>query len=274
MTRGLEEALAALVLGPALDPDDPAALSGWLDELGLDAESREALNPGALRRLLVYRRLVRETLRGALAGCLPRSLARLGSLADEYFARFLAERGPHTPYLRDVATEFLDFCAPLWAEDLRVPEFLSDLARHELCRIEVGALPSRAAPEQGEFALDRPLRFCETARVVRYSHRVHELSDDLDDRQEPVRQETTLFVYRSPEHVVRYLELTPLAGSILTRLVHRAMPLDQALNQACAERGQAVSPDVLEATASLLSDLAERGALVGAASASAEPGAD
>lgn len=272
MSGGLEAALAALVLGPEPDLSDPAGVERWLAEFGLDTESRAALEQGGLRRLLVYRRLVRETLREALTGCLPRTLARLGALGHEYFARFLAERGPRTPYLRDVASEFVAFCAPLWAEDERVPAYALDLARHELCRIEVGAAPVDPAPNGGALAADRPLQFSASARVVRYAYRIHELPDDEADRQEPVREATALFVYRSPEHVVRYLELTPLAAAIVSRLVQAATPLQEALVRACAEAGRPLDGEVLDAVATLLSDLAERGALLG--TAPSEPGAD
>ena len=69
----------------------------------------------------MYRELVRGNLREAIQLSIPRSMARLGALFDEYFDRFLVERAPRTHYLRDVTPELLEFCAPLWAGDARVP---------------------------------------------------------------------------------------------------------------------------------------------------------
>ncbi len=68
-----------------------------------------------------------------------------------------------------------------------------------------------------------------------------------------------LFVYRSPEHEVRYLELSALAFGILERLL-AGETLERALASSVAERGVSLDQSVLEGTARLLADLAERGA--------------
>ena len=85
----------------------------------------------------------------------------------------------------------------------------------------------------------------------------------VDDRTEPKRRQTSLFVYRSPEHEVRYLELSSLAAKILQRLV-AGETLGQAIERASSEEGVALDKSVTESTARLLADLGERGALLGA----------
>jgi hypothetical protein len=212
---------------------------------------------------------VRSRLREAVELAVPRTLVRLGPLFDEYFGRFLAERGPRTHYLRDVTREWLDFCEPLWAEDARVPAYLVDLAWHEALEIIVASgadpVPLAGAPE---LDLARGLSFIEAARVVRYRHAVHELSEDPRDTRAPRSSPTALFVYRSPEHDVRYLELTPLAAAILERLLQGAA-LGEAVTLAARGAGAALDAGVLEGTARLLSELAARGALLGPAPAKA-----
>jgi hypothetical protein len=191
-------------------------------------------------------------------------VARLGASFDETFAAFLAAKGPRTHYLRDVTGELLDYASELWQADPRVPRWAHDLARHEALRIEIGAMPvSPVTGERGELALDRALGFSEASRVVRYAYAVHRLPDDENDRSEPEEVPTALFVYRSPEHEVRYLELSPVAAAILERL-RRGETLGGALQGACAELGVALGDAVLEGTARVLADLAERGALLGA----------
>jgi hypothetical protein len=74
---------------------------------------------------------------------------------------------------------------------------------------------------------------------------------------------TVLLAYRDREHDVRYLELTPLAALVIERLA-AGDPLGQAVTQACAEQGVALDKDVLDAIALVLSELAERGVLLGA----------
>ncbi len=260
MQSSLEAAVSALVHGPAVDARDADA---FLARYDFSADDRAVLRAD-FERLLVYRGLVRGTLREAVALAIPRTLARLGSVFDEYFERFLAERGPRTHYLRDVTTELLDFCAPLWAEDARVPAWAHDLARHEALQIVVSSLREAVtARELGPLELERGLCFVEAARVARYAFAVHRLVSDETDRTPPERVPTALFVYRDPEHDVRYLELSPLAAALLERLL-RGETLKASLLAACAET--ATDPTAaLEGTARLLADLAARGALLGAA---------
>jgi hypothetical protein len=266
----LESALADLVLGTALDPSDASAVGAWLDRHGVAEEDREALRQNA-NRLLIYRRLVRGSLWDALVVSMPRTVARLGGVLEEYFNRFLAERAPQTHYLRDVPRELLDFCEPLWAADDRVPDYMLDLANHEFLRIQIGALPNRPRPsESGALELDRAVCFIDAARLAQYAFRVHELSDDEADRREPQREHTELFVYRSPEHVVRYLELTPLAALILRGLMDGAT-LRAAITEASTALAVPLDDAVLNGTAKVLHDLAERGALLGATPAGGEP---
>ena len=263
MQEALESALAALVFGPALDLRDAGAVEAWLARHRLAPEDARVLRDGELARLCVYRGLVRATLRDAIEASIPRSMARLGPLFDEYFDRFLEERGPQTHYVRDVTTELLAFCLPHFEKDARVPDYLSDLARHEALHIEIAATPPRAAsPGSLALELDSGLVFVEASRVVRYRHAVHRLDDNPESTEIPEHRATALFVYRSPEHEVRYLELTPLAASILERLSIGGS-LREAMLGAAAEHRAVLDEALLTGAASVLADLAERGAIVG-----------
>jgi hypothetical protein len=258
LQQELERLFERVVLGPELDDG-----GAWLDALNLPHEERAALS-AQRERLAVYRKLVRGTLREALVLAIPRTIARLGPLFDETFERFLAERAPRSHYLRDVTTELLDFAAERWRDDPRVPRWAHDLARHEALHIEIAAMPVAAGDgAAAELALDRGLRFSEASRVVRYGFAVHRLSEDENDRSDPEAAVTALFVYRSPEHEVRYLELSPVAAAILERL-HAGETLGAALQHAARERGVTLDAALIEGTARLLADLAERGALLGA----------
>jgi hypothetical protein len=262
MQAALERAMAELVFGPALERSDGPGFEAWLARSASNLETRRALERD-FPRLLVYRRLVRRTLRSAVELAMPRAVARLGALFDAYFDRFLAEVGPRTHYLRDVTTEFLDFAEPLLRSDPRVPAFLCDLARHESLSIVVGASMEGKRTPFAELDLDRGLLFTEAACIARYEFAVHLLPDDEADRSEPPAEPTALFVYRSPEHDVRYLALTPLAADIVERLLS-GETLRHAVLEATARHGTAPNAALLEATARVLADLAERGALLGA----------
>lgn len=266
MQEVLERVVAELVLGPELDLADPAAVADFLGRCGAEGPDAEALLDGGLRRLSVYRALVRDNLKGAVRMAIPCVMARLGAVFDEYFDRFLAERAPRTHYLRDVTVELLDYSEPAWRRDPRVPAYVLDLARHESVQIEIGAMPVEPVVVR-EAALDpeRGVTFIAASRLQHYDFAVHKLSDDEEDRRLPAQRPTALFVYRNPEHEVRYLELTPLASAILERLHGRKQALGAAIRDACAESGDPVDAAVLEGTARLLADLADRGALLGSA---------
>jgi hypothetical protein len=259
MQHALEDVFAELVLGPA---PSRASLSGLCQKHAVTAADAEALSDG-FERLLVYRELVRGNLREALQLSIPRSMARLAELFDEYFDRFLLEQAPRTHYLRDVTPELLAFCAPLWAADPRVPPYAHELALHESLHIEVSALPSLprghvAAPLE----LGLGVAFSEALRLVHYRHAVHELPADEADRSVPALRPVSLLVYRSPEHEVRYLELTQLARDIVERLL-AGDSLGGAVQAAAAAAGTALNEAVLAGAAKVLADLAERGVVRG-----------
>jgi hypothetical protein len=262
---GPERVLAELALGSLASPETLAALCR---KHGVSAEDALALE-ASLPRLEVYRELVRGNLMAALELSIPRTLARLGASFEPYFDRFLSERSPQTHYLRDVTAELLDFCAPLWSRAPTVPSYLLELARHEALHIEVSAMPT---PPRGHVAgplsLTQGVALSAALRLVRYSHRVHELPEDVGDRTEPTAEQVSLLVYRSPEHEVRYLELSPLARGILERLLLGAT-LGDAVTGAAGAEGSALTEAVLSGAAQLLAELAERGVVWGPASTSA-----
>ena len=254
--------MAELVLGREFHVDDQTAVDDWLAQSGVSPDDAAAIRSEA-QRLSVYRSLVRGRLSDAVSLALPRTRVRLGSLFDEYFERFLAERGPRSHYLRDVTTELLDFMAPLARADARVPPWALELARHEALDILVGSLADEPKAVTLELDPDRALSFSATARIVRYEFAVHRLSADPGDAGEPERAKTALFVYRSPAHDVRYLELTALAAAILERLLS-GETLRRALELGAMDERVPLDSAVLEGTARVLTDLAERGAVLGA----------
>jgi hypothetical protein len=266
--RALARALAAACFeenaGDAIARD----LRGFLEEHGVAAEDVEA----ALRekaRLAVYRSLVRNGLSSVVLRMLPRTRARMnatsGGLFDRDFARFVAEVGPRTHYLRDVPTEFLAWATPRWRENGGVAPYLIDLAEHEVAGFAIAAADrdTTAGCALGHIALDRSLVFSGSMRLLRYAWAVHELSDDAEARESPERREVDLLAYRDADHRVRWLELTPLAARIVAKL-QAGEPLGGAIANACSEYGATAAP---EAIAKLLADLGERGVLLGASPA-------
>jgi hypothetical protein len=234
--------------------------------LGVRAQDLDQLAK-APTRLALYRRLVRTNLLQVTTRMMRRTRARLNAQAEGAFEasfdEFLADAAPTTHYLRDVPMEFLVWAAPRWGKG-GAPTFASDLARYELAHFQIAIAPPLAKPPaMADVALDKRLVFTPARRFLRLEHAVHLLPDDLDDRSEPARRPTFLFLYRDAENNVRDLELTPVAATIADELLAGA-PLGEAVKRSCAEHGAAMTPAVLSSTAAMLADWGERGLLLGA----------
>jgi hypothetical protein len=263
MQRALESAFAELTLGPEIAAGDPEAIRSWLERNQVAAEDARAMERD-FPRLLVYRKLVRENLRGALESTIPRTIARLGARFAADFADFLRLSPPVTRLLKDVTPHFLEFALARWAQDESVPAYLADLARHEALQIEVATLLSRPKTNvPAELELDARVEFIDAVRLVHYAWAVHRLPEDEASRVLPEQIPSSLLVYRSPEHEVRYLELAPFAAALLEGLLSERSTLRSAVTQAASRLGLALDDELLAGTARLLSELAERAALLG-----------
>jgi hypothetical protein len=263
MQEALESALAELTLGPEIRADDPAGIAAWLARHHVTEPDARALTRD-FSRLLVYRRLVRGTLREALRATIPRTLARLGERFEPWFSEFLAVSPPVTHYLRDLTPQFLRFALERWANAADVPAYLTDLARHEALQVEVASLLARPKGQvPAELSLDRGVEFIDAVRLVHYAWAVHRLPEDETSRELPEHSAASLLVYRSPEHEVRYLELGAFAVALLSNLLNERLSLQDALVGAAQRARLPLDDQLLTRAAKLLADLAERGALLG-----------
>ena len=274
--RRVHEMIADACLRAGSQAEFESDLGGYLRAQGLDEEDVRAIL-AAPPRLALYRRLVRNNLTGVTFKMMPRTRARLNALGagqareaheargafDASFDAFLEEASPRTHYLRDVPAEFLAWVRPRWSR-ADVPPYAADLAAHELVEFAVAAAPVDATPPPlADVAIDRALVFSDAKRLVRYAFAVHLLPPEEDDRSEPAARPTSLLAYRDAEHTVRFLDLTPLAAAILERLF-AGDTLGAALAAACSAEGVQLDDAILADTARLLSDLGERGVLLGA----------
>lgn len=266
--EALQRAIADACLGAGADEAMTRDLRAFLESRGVAAEDVEAILAGP-PRIAVYRTLVRNGIGSVVLQMLPRTRARLDAAApgrmESDLATFVDEVGPRTHYLRDVPAEFLAWAAPRWRADAALPRWLADLAAFELAQFAVAAsAPARVPETPAEVAIDRPLVFADSMRLVRHGWAVHELSADQGDLAPPVERDVRLLAYRDAAHQVRWLELTPLAAAVLDRLA-AGEPLGAAVERACAEH-KTMPGAVLREVARLLADLGERGVLLGARS--------
>lgn len=242
---------------PKFDDD----LRAFLAASGVTKDDIEAIL-AAPRRLGLYRRLIRHNIVGVIEAMLPKTQERMAKVAPGAFHAtidaWLDTDGPRTAHLRDVPSEFLAFASPRWKEDDRLPRWLSDHAELELVDFVIGVAPRPAPPPPlADVSADLPLVFADPHKLVRLGWAVHE------DTDTPASRDVTILVYRDAEHRTRFLDLTPLAGLILERLL-AGDALGPAMISACRTMGCALDQAVLEGAARLLADLGERGVLLGA----------
>lgn len=261
----LLDAVARLVRAPGVEAQIARDSQAFFIEGGLGAADATSLAELGDKRLLVYRKLVRRGLTAAIRLEIPRTAARLGGDFDAWVERFIDEESPRSHYLRDVAFELVAWARPRWAADALVPDYLGDLARHELTGFEVGSADDDRGPTGIDLELDTTARFHASVRLARYDHAVHRLLADEGARDVPAREPVTLLAYRDADHEVRYLELSALAAAIVDRLL-AGETLRSAVVGAATAQGEPLGPEVLAGTARLLDDLAARGALLGGAS--------
>lgn len=245
-------------------------LAGFLASHDIAAEDAAALL-AAPRRLGLYRRLVRHNVTSVIETMLERTRARLearvpGEL-DRTIAAFLDEVGPRTSHMRDVPSEFLAFAAPRWASMIEakaaLPRWIVDYAELELVDFTIGVAPRPLPPPPlAEVTADRPMVFADPRRLLRLGWAAHLVAND-DVDAEPEERAVALLVYRDPEHRSRFLELTPLAATILERLF-AGDALGPAMVAACQIEAYPLDDSVLAGAAHLLADLGERGVLLGA----------
>ncbi len=259
--RGLSRVILDRAPREALETDG----EDFFRARGLSEDDARAIATIGAARLEVYRRLPRNGVFNVIAEFIPRARARLervnAACFDRDFARWMEQQGPRSRYLRDLPFEFVAWIGPRWLEDPEVPDYLVDLARHELVEFEVAAAPDAGAPapEGQPFALDRGLKFDASARRVCYRHAVHELPGTRADDTVPAAELTRLLVYRDREHGVRFLKLSRVADALIERLLERGQVVKDALIEGARDAEEPLNDELLGRMSVLLADLAERG---------------
>jgi hypothetical protein len=264
MQPALEAAFRDLVLGPEPAFSDARAAAAWLSSRGISAPDARAIAETELEGLSIHRELARERLAWAIARVFERTAFRLGAAFDAYVARFLAGPGPRGHSLRELSHQFLEFCTPLWQREPLVPDYLTDLARHEWLGVEVAAAAPHTASSAREqqSAVDAPLSlelglaFSESCRLVRYRYAVQRLSEAPEGEALPEPLPTALLAFRDHEHEVCYLELTPRTATLVDALL-----LGASLAAALERAGAARQGSTLTECGSFLAELVRRGAI-------------
>lgn len=173
------------------------------------------------RRQRAMRRLVQNTLRGAIARALPhtRRLTPPESF-DALVSRFLAEAPPTTRILREVPREFVRFLASLPIDALPHPS-CAELAHWEVLEVEVLFAPDdTAAPLTND-----ALRADPSARLCAYLHDVTQVDEHRSSWPAPSAEPVLLLCFRAAGRV-RWRKLSGACARVLASVGEGAAVTD------------------------------------------------
>lgn len=240
-------------------------LSASLARVCLAAEVRDedlALLGDDPARWRLYRAMVRQRMRDAVAEALRRSHAAVGDARlDAWLSRYLDRAPPRTRFLRDVASALAAFVRDGRAGDvLDDPAWLRDALTYEALVHAVAYAPPATPEPADELSMEAPVVLAPTHARARLSHAVHRAPPGATPEARPC----ALWIYRDDtRHVVETLELSPLAADVLDALEDRGCTLTEAVTAALSRHGGAASAAFIEGFATFLADLVERGVLLG-----------
>jgi hypothetical protein len=236
-----------------------------VDELTRLFGEGERIGDADLERFVLYRQLVHGRFWGALEVSIPRTIARIGAeIVKQDLTEFIFQHATTSIYMRDIAPEFIAFVSPRWRDQRHLPEYLIELATHELLTIDIAAALDDDEKSSIEAVdLETSLQFQRAAKLVQYRYAVHRLPEDETDHSEPAPGNWWILGYRDEEDRARFLELTPLAAAVLEKLMPGDCLHDAAL-KGCATTGTVLDDQALANIAVLLDDLEQRGVFIGA----------
>ena len=213
---------------------------------------------GSRERWLVYRDLVRHRLNHVIGVALARTKNAIGEDAfngavDEWFNT----GGPTTRYLRYVPSELAEFAIPIW-QSTEAP-WIADLAGYEITAWEVRHGPPNPTPSH-EFAFDRKPVLATAVTVLRLAYPVH-IQPTPDAGYEP--DPTILCLYRDKNHKAVPRKLNPLAADLLDAWRAGDQTVAESVQQVATAHNTEIGPGFIEKLSTLISDLIERGVLLG-----------
>lgn len=269
MVDAVQLALGRVIRDAALAERLAADPHGTLAELGLDEPTRERLLACGVGRMVAYNAMVRSRLLRTIREFSPRACTIVGDRLPALVYAWIAERGPSSPYLREIPNEFFAWARPRWARSIasgELPAWLLELFEHELQQREL-IRDERASgePSPHPVALALGMVANPTARLVRREFAVHRLPATIDPKLVPeVEQGTFVLVgWRDRDDKARVLELRPRHAALLERLLAGAS-LQDALFGTCAALGQALDDTILGDTAVVLATWCDNHLLLGA----------
>ncbi|MDF1780663.1 MAG: putative DNA-binding domain-containing protein [Alcanivoracaceae bacterium] len=218
------------------------------------------------RRLNIYRELFYNNIETFLCNGFPVLRSLLDDQTWHSVARaFLADHTCHKPYFVEIAQQFVEFLSE--REDLLVtlPPWTLELAHYEwmelVLDISTQTIPTTGFNADGDLLAAAPV-LTPLMCVLSYQWPVHRLGETYVP-DAPLEQPVWLVVHRNADDEVRFLEINAATAALLQSL--EASPLlsgEQVLTQLGQQMGME-KEKIIQFGASLLSQMRERGIIVG-----------
>jgi hypothetical protein len=258
----IQHAFGLMVRHSALSERLRADADATLAELGLDARERAGMLGLGNKRLLVYHEMVHARLFKTIRSFLEGADERIGERRLSADVReWIADPGPKSRYLRDIAAEFLVWVRPRWEADESLPPWLIEYCDHVVAVRTIRNDPRTVtAPSDVKLELERPVLCNATTRVYRYRWAVHRMPTPLlPEHDEPASLDGQFVVgFRHPDDdQPHFFEIKPRSAHLLEYLL-AGHTLRDALFQACAAMGETLDDEILSVTAVTLADLIDR----------------
>jgi hypothetical protein len=230
-----------------------------------DPQRHEAPPDVSPARMGMYRELFFNNIENFIATGFPvlKSLLageRWLALVRDFFARHRSK----TPLFAGIAEEFLDYLQNERGDQTGDPPFLLELAHYEWVELALAIAEAEAPPLDPAFGQDplaRTIQLSELAWPLAYRFPVHKIGPEFQPA-EPPAQPTCLVVYRDPEDVVRFMEVTPVTYRLLQLLEESGpQPAGECLMRIAEELRHPDPSAVLGFGAEILRGLAERGVI-------------
>lgn len=213
-------------------------------------------------RWLMYRRMVRSRLFDMARSGLPRTATSLGKARFDAAVRaYLAERAPHTRFIREVVHELVDHALPGWAADPELPAHTADLVRYEDAKWRVGSAEWEAR-EAVDFDFEAIPVLNPTLRTLSVGYRVDKIGDE-GEAPVALDEPHLVVVYRKPEspRIFTYV-LNAIGGALFTAWqVER--PCADGVRAVMEELGRGPDPRFVDGMAGVLADLVEQQIILG-----------
>lgn len=212
-------------------------------------------------RMAVYRDAVFNNIFEFASVCFPVCQAAIGKRAWRRMLKDFVKSYPaQSPIFREIPQQFLQYLNSQPTQ-ISQPAFLAQLAHYEWAELGVSALqiePIKLSKKTNLLS-EQPV-LAPAHMLLEYDFAVQKIAKD---KLPKTTEKTHLLVFRNAEFEVKFIELNPTTFQLLRLIEKNEMTGEQALTRLAETLQHPNSDAVIQFGAEILSDLANRQAIIG-----------